>query len=224
MKRNKGKVVLSLFASLLCIGAIGGTSYYLYRLNNDINNKNEDKFKITINYYKDNKLDESLTKLLEFNKNTVIKRDDYKINLTNYLYETSTMDEEVIIKEDKTFNFYYKMKETSYDNEVEVKAYISTNGIDGNNYIIPAISNPIDIVSPIITPDIPESWLDKIKQILKYIIGALVILASLFGLNFIFNLLGISIKDIINFLFIKPFKWIKKKSSKKKGKKNGKKK
>lgn len=99
-----------------------------------------------------------------------------------------------------------------------------TFGKEGNSYIIPAISNPIDIVSPIITPDIPESWLDKIKQILKYIIGALVILASLLGLNFIFNLLGISIKDIINFLFIKPFKWIKKKLNKNKGKNNGKKK
>ena len=92
---------------------------------------------------------------------------------------------------------------------------------EGNNTIIPVIANPIDIVGDTTVPENnSENFLFWFLKVLKIAIGIIVILFIIFLLNFLLNLLGISIKDILNFLFVKPFKWIKSKFSKKKKYKN----
>lgn len=90
---------------------------------------------------------------------------------------------------------------------------------NGMNTIIPAISNPIDVIAGIIPPDISNIF-ESLGSLLKIIMGIAIVILLIVGLYFVFNLLGISFKDIINFLFVKPFKWI---ASKFKGKKKNKK-
>lgn len=90
---------------------------------------------------------------------------------------------------------------------------------NGMNTIIPAISNPIDVIAGIIPPDTSNIF-ESLGSLLKIIMGIVTIILLIVGLYFIFNLLGISFKDIINFLFVKPLKWI---GSKFKGKKKNKK-
>ncbi len=88
---------------------------------------------------------------------------------------------------------------------------------EGNKKIIPAISNPLDIVSDTTKPENPsKDFLYALIEFLKIVAGVVLIIILIILLNFVFNLLGISFKDIINFLFVKPFKWI---ASKFKGKK-----
>ncbi len=83
---------------------------------------------------------------------------------------------------------------------------------EGQNTIIPIISNPIDIVGDTTVPENSnENFFNWIITILKIVFGVAVILILIFLLNFILNLIGISFKDILNFLFVKPFKWLKEK-------------
>ena len=97
---------------------------------------------------------------------------------------------------------------------------------EGKKKIIPAISNPIDIVSDTTKPENPnKDFLYGLIEFLKIVAGVALIIILIILLNFVFNLLGISFKDIINFLFVKPFKWITSKfKGKKKNKKDNKKK
>ena len=85
---------------------------------------------------------------------------------------------------------------------------------DGVTTTIPVVSNPIDIISNIVVPAVPEDILSKIITIIKIVILLL---------NQLFGLFGISFKDIFNFIFVKPFKWLKGKfggNKKKKSNKN----
>ena len=91
---------------------------------------------------------------------------------------------------------------------------------EGTKNIIPAISNPIDIVSDTTKPENPsKDFLYGLIEFLKIVAGVVLVIILIILLNFVFNLLGISFKDIINFLFVKPFKWL---GSKFKGKKKNK--
>lgn len=90
---------------------------------------------------------------------------------------------------------------------------------NGMNTIIPAISNPIDVIAGVIPPDTSNIF-ESLGSLLKIIMGIAIVILLVVGLYFIFNLLGISFKDIINFLFVKPFKWIGSKFKSKKKNKN----
>ena len=92
---------------------------------------------------------------------------------------------------------------------------------EGIEKIIPAVSNPIDIVSDTTKPEDPgRDFLTSLINFIKVVCGIVLVVIIVLLLNLVFNLLGISFKDIINFLFVKPFKWI---GSKFKGKKKNKK-
>lgn len=92
---------------------------------------------------------------------------------------------------------------------------------EGTKKIIPAISNPLDIVSDTTKPENPnKDFLYGLIEFLKIVAGVVLIIILIILLNFVFNLLGISFKDIINFLFVKPFKWIGSKFKSKKKNKN----
>ncbi len=92
---------------------------------------------------------------------------------------------------------------------------------EGTKKIIPAISNPIDIVSDTTKPENPsKDFLSGLIQFFKIVAGVVVVVILIILLNFIFNILGISFKDIINFLFVKPFKWLASKFKSNKKKKN----
>ena len=94
---------------------------------------------------------------------------------------------------------------------------------DGITTIIPAVSNPIDIISNIVVPAVPEYISSKIITIIKIVILIALIILGIFLLNQLFGLFGISFKDIFNFIFVKPFKWVKGKfegNKKKKSNKN----
>lgn len=94
----------------------------------------------------------------------------------------------------------------------------------GLNKVIPVVSNPIDIIGDIEAPALGEDWFDNFLEgfrlFFKILLGVMLFVLMIWLLSLIFNLLGISIKDILNFIFVKPFKWIKSKFSKKKKYKN----
>lgn len=124
MKKNKGRIILSLLASILFIGAIGGTSYYFYKLANQ-NEIDKDKYEVTIKYNFDGILNDSLTKIFEFNKNEIIKINDYQIEVDDYKFKESSINEEYKVIEDKVINLYYV---TSKDFNCLI--YLSNGGIN----------------------------------------------------------------------------------------------
>lgn len=93
---------------------------------------------------------------------------------------------------------------------------------DGVSTIIPVVSNPIDIISNIVVPPLYEDMWSKILTIIKIVILIALIILGIFLLNQLFGLFGISFKDIFNFIFVKPFKWLKGKFSGNKKKKTNK--
>lgn len=87
---------------------------------------------------------------------------------------------------------------------------------DGVYKNIAAVSNPIDIIDDGTSPS--DKGVDWVK-ILKIILSILLGIGILWAIGKVFSILGINVKDIINFLFVKPYKAIKNKTQKKKGSK-----
>lgn len=103
-KSKKGKLFVSLLASILCIGAIGGTSYYLYKLNN---NETVVKYNVTLKYYFDGNLKDSFTKIKEFNKDELITLSDYELDLKDYKLSEDSLTGTFKVNEDSIINYYY---------------------------------------------------------------------------------------------------------------------
>ena len=79
---------------------------------------------------------------------------------------------------------------------------------DGVYKNIAAVSNPLDIIDDGTSPsDKGVDWVKILKMILSLLLG----IGILWAIGKVFSILGINVKDIINLLFIKPYKAIKRK-------------
>jgi len=81
---------------------------------------------------------------------------------------------------------------------------------NGTSYIVPIVSNPIDIVGDIIHPNEGSLWASILK-VLKIILLVVSIILGIWLVDKIFNILGINIVELIS----KPFKHLSKNKKKK---------
>lgn len=129
MKNNKGKIVICLLASIICLGAIGSTSYYLYKLNNK--EEMNEKVTLSLEYRFDdeaNSLSDKYRQEVKFSKGDKVDLTTYKIEVEDYKFDSlkENLDENYVINSDFTVVFNYV---TSID--VDYFIYTSTTGNEG---------------------------------------------------------------------------------------------
>lgn len=99
----------------------------------------------------------------------------------------------------------YVAQENVYFDFDIISLTFSKNGIE---YLIPAVSDPIDIIADIVHPEEGSLWASILK-VLKIALLVIFVLLGIWLVDKIFRLFGISFKDIFNFIFVKPIKAIK---------------
>lgn len=106
----------------------------------------------------------------------------------------------------------YVAQENVYFDFDIISLTFSKNGIE---YLIPLVSDPIDIIGDIIHPEEGSLW-SSILKVLKILLLIIFVFLGIWILEKLFRIFGISFKDILNFLFVKPINFIKRKAKNKK--------
>lgn len=135
MKKN-AKLVLGLLASILCVGAIGGLVYGIYKISDDNSvNKEKKSYDITINYFKDNVIDANLSLNFKAKEGDIINLLEYKIDIDGYKFYMKDYSSWTLnVLNNSNINFYYSKINEDIDKEfidVNFKIYVSNNGKDG---------------------------------------------------------------------------------------------
>lgn len=144
------KTILSLLATVLCLGALGVTGYYIYELrNNPTEPVVKEKYKVEINYYKDDAFDSEVSQNFEVEEGYLLDLTKYKIDIEGYKFVSKDITQwALLVENDVEVNFYYFLDESSGEEDgnidIQTKIYISDEGIDGN-YTLDDIVNINDI-------------------------------------------------------------------------------
>lgn len=126
--------------------------------------------------------------------------------VSKYIYTYNTNTSVVFMGEPNGYFF----SETCFLDFDIIDLTFNKDGVYKN---IAAVSNPIDIIDDGTSPS--DKGVDWVK-ILKIILSILLGIGILWAIGKVFLILGINVKDIINFLFVKPYKSIKQKIKSKK--------
>ncbi len=136
MKKNT-KTILGIMASILCLGAVGTSVYFIFKDNENIVAP-ETEYNLVINYYKDDFIDQSLTKVVKVKANESVDLTNYRIELNGFRFVSINNINWVLeMNQDYEINFYYsKIDDSGNSNDSEtaimnISIYTSTTGLDG---------------------------------------------------------------------------------------------
>ena len=106
MKKNT-KTILGIMASILCLGAVGTSAYFIFKDDENIVAP-ETEYNLVINYYKDNVIDQSLTKVVEVKANESVDLTNYRIELEGFRFVSINNINWVLeMNQDYEIDFYY---------------------------------------------------------------------------------------------------------------------